>query len=977
MYLNKTLFCLLLLFSTCLLTAQNETANWYFGDNAGVTFNSGTPVALLDGQLSTTEGCATISNSSGQLLFYTDGITVWDKTHAIMPNGTDLLGDPSSSQSAIIVPKPGSINTYYIFTVDNEGGPNGLQYSELDLSLNSGNGDVTANKNVLLSTPTSEKISAVQHANGVDFWVITHGFDNSIFLAYEVTAAGVNTTAIESNSGTSHGGNAPDAIGCLKFSPNGERLALAKSFSSSFVEIFNFDATSGIVTDPINLTGMFYNLTSEGGAYGIEFSLDSNLLYVTDLNTGTGLSRIHQFNLTLNNQTDISNSDFILYDGNGLFGSLQLAIDEKIYIARAESTFLSAIDNPNEIGVSANFVNNAVNLNSLSAFGLPPFIQSYFNVGIQIENTCFGGQTQFSVNSTEAIFSIEWDFGDGTTSSDENPEHTYSAVGSYDVIVEVSSATETLSLTRTVEIFGVPTANVVSNYKLCDDSSNNGFEIFDLSSKSIEVYGGQSTSIFDLEFYSSLEDAENRINALPNSYTNTANPELVYATLFNTNNASCYIISTFELIVNTSPISSIVGDFRLCDDEVVDGLELVDLGLLDPAVLNGQSSTVFSISYHINQDDADNNASPLDIPYQTITNPQIIYARIENINNVSCFSTTEINIIVDDQLIAYQPNNMNVCDDEIFDGFETFTLNLQNPQISNGQTGSFEISYHLNEEDAIADASPLNNNYLNVSNPQTVYARIENSTNLNCFDVTSFQLEVLALPDIVTQETYYLCTGETIELEADEGYDYYNWSTGATTRAINIDGEGTYTVEIIDDFQTTPPISCSRIKTFTVIESDAAEIISIQIDDWSQNNNTVAVFVDGIGDYEYSLDGFSYQNSNTFTSLSPGTYTVFVRDINNCGIVSEEVFLLYYPKFFTPNGDAYNPTWQIINASAERDLEVLIFDRYGKLLAEFSGSSIGWDGTYGGQNMPAADYWFVVKRPGNGKTYKGHFALKR
>ena len=89
------------------------------------------------------------------------------------------------------------------------------------------------------------------------------------------------------------------------------------------------------------------------------------------------------------------------------------------------------------------------------------------------------------------------------------------------------------------------------------------------------------------------------------------------------------------------------------------------------------------------------------------------------------------------------------------------------------------------------------------------------------------------------------------------------------------------------------------------------------------------------------------------------------------------MFLLYYPKFFTPNGDAYNPTWQIINASAERDLEVLIFDRYGKLLAEFSGSSIGWDGTYGGQNMPAADYWFVVKRPGNGKTYKGHFALKR
>ena len=136
------------------LSAQNEAANWYFGENAGIQFDgSGNLLGSVnDGQLITREGCTTISDTDGNLLFYTDGRLVYDRTHQLMPNGTGLFGDSSSTQSAIIVPKPDDINIYYIFTVDTSNSLNspsnlGFNYSIVDLTLNGGLGDVTS-KNI-------------------------------------------------------------------------------------------------------------------------------------------------------------------------------------------------------------------------------------------------------------------------------------------------------------------------------------------------------------------------------------------------------------------------------------------------------------------------------------------------------------------------------------------------------------------------------------------------------------------------------------------------------------------------------------------------------------------------------------------------------------------------------------------------------------------------------------------------------------
>ena len=186
------LVVVVLMWNAKALYAQLEANNWYFGNYAGVSFSSGEPIALLDGALSTREGCATISDTNGNLLFYTDGQTVWNKNHLLMQNGGGLLGHPSSTQSAIIVPKPGSNTIYYIFTVPQALNYDGLRYSVVDMTLAGGLGAVTNQKNILLIQPVVEKVTAVRHANNIDIWVITHGRDNNTFYSFLITSAGVN-----------------------------------------------------------------------------------------------------------------------------------------------------------------------------------------------------------------------------------------------------------------------------------------------------------------------------------------------------------------------------------------------------------------------------------------------------------------------------------------------------------------------------------------------------------------------------------------------------------------------------------------------------------------------------------------------------------------------------------------------------------------------------------------------------------------
>jgi gliding motility-associated-like protein len=468
--LNRTAVILVLLSFLISVSAfgQKEGTIWYFGKNAGVNFNSVTPVALEDSKMSTQEGCATIADAKGNLLFYTDGTSVWNKDHVIMPNGNNLKGNSSSTQSAVVVRKPASATTFIIFTVGLESTGDGLQYSEVDMSLNGGLGDVNNIKNVQLETSTCEKITAIQHENERDFWIITQLYGQTLdkFHIYSLTASGVNASPQVSNLGDKIYQNSTEAIGYLKGSGDGQRFAAANSVKGT-IELFNFNNTSGQVSDLITLTGFTQNK-----CYGIEFSPNNNFLYIAEYSRP---AKLWQYDLTSYNQTDVANSKTEIVQYTGFFGALQLAANNKIYIAKYNESSLAAIEKPNAKGTACSYVETAVDLKSGKCYyGLPTFYNSIIEPlsAISKLNMCQGSATQFELTSNINYDSVVWNFGDIASSSNssraDSPSHVYTDTGMFDIRVVLHYPTLKDTLVDSVYIYRMPQIELGADTALCD-----------------------------------------------------------------------------------------------------------------------------------------------------------------------------------------------------------------------------------------------------------------------------------------------------------------------------------------------------------------------------------------------------------------------------------------------------------------------------------------------------------------------------
>lgn len=420
---------------------QGEANNWYFGNNAGITFNTNPPSALTNGQLNTNEGCSSISDPNGNLLMYTDGRTIWDKNHNIMPNadyfgGTGLNGDPSSTSSGLIVPHPTEPNLYFVFTVDephhnnafaypnqgptdengnrtetyddggiiprdDDGFNNGLNYSVVDMSLREGLGDVDpSSKNIQLITfedsledkkyKASEKITAVRGQDCNSVWVITH-FKNN-YYSFLINEFGIDANPIVSQvilniPTTSY---RRGALGYMKASPIGDKI-LTAHYSKTFnrddysdgidgsVYLYDFDNATGVVSNPIELIG-------DVNAYSVEFSQDGTKAYAVARDS---FVQIFQWDL---NTSDIPDSREIITTSTELFNALQLGPNGKIYHSLNSRPLLGVINNPNQTAENVNYTQDisqgAVSLaGRTSAAGLPPFIQSLFSKRIPIVET--------------------------------------------------------------------------------------------------------------------------------------------------------------------------------------------------------------------------------------------------------------------------------------------------------------------------------------------------------------------------------------------------------------------------------------------------------------------------------------------------------------------------------------------------------------------------------------------------------------
>lgn len=915
---TKKFFLINLIFMVVFIKgySQKESANWYFGEYAGLTFNYGIAQPLINSSLITTEGCATISDSNGNLLFYTDGVSIWDRKHELMPNGDKLLGHSSSSMAAIIIPKPGSVSNYYVFTVDKpsyyltENDPiSGVNYSEVDMSLNDGYGDiVSANKNTHLITynlssslekeyKSSEKISAVTSSDGRSIWVVTY-FINK-FYAFKVSEDGVNSTAVISSVNESvyptlnaDGANIT-AIGYMKVSPNGKKIAIAHSSTnggnprdgtkqSGKVFLYDFNNLTGEVSNQVEML-------NGGYPYGIEFSPNSELLYVTNsIFDSSDLfveSQLLQYNLSSNNNLG---SKQTIKSSQNIAGALQLAIDGKIYRAGYQvlslNSSISVINSPNALGAACNYLENTVTLgNKLPKLGLPPFIQSLFLYSFDYEFTCLGDQTHFFITSEDPFDSVLWDFGDGITSTEIDIYHEFTQSGVYPVSLTLSlNGVERDPVIKQV-IISEPPMIISEVYELvqCD--------LFDSNSE-------DGLASFNLELANSSISLEDDESVIINYYRTEA-----------------------EAIADTLNINSLNAIYR---NEVID--EIVYAKVLRP----------FTNCYNI--------AS----------------VKLKALNGVDLGLT---------QVLGCDFNK---------DSYADFDLSLESQRIIDKLSlpNDINISFYENIIDAQYGTNRLEGNYY--SYERTIYVRA--SGNNICYGIGELDLNVQSFVNVDDHLVLFCKDDFPVNIESGvpehEILNYsYEWNATEKSNNLLVYQPGFYDVLITNNIS-----GCSKSIRITVEEVEDALISDVQVGGLSASvileNDNKEPFVFRIDSQT------EYQQSNLFEDLNPGLHIVHVSDINFCNIIDYEFYIFGFPNFFTPNGDGYNDTWNVfgLNEVDFQDdiLTIYIFNRYGKLLKSFNPFLSSWDGTFKGEVLSNDDYWYKLRLP-EGKVYTGHFTLKR
>ncbi len=514
-----------------------------------------------------------------------------------------------------------------------------------------------------------------------------------------------------------------------------------------------------------------------------------------------------------------------------------------------------------------------------------------------------------------------------------------------------------------LNVIQVPEVNLAQPMATCDEDYD-GTVIFDITQAEFEILDVRQDNI-TVTYFETLTDLEANTNVItnPTSYSNISNPQTIFIKVNNTI-SNCYAMVPLELVVNLPPAINRFDSYDICENDT----NSFNLEEITPNLLEQTSNAI--VNYYSSEDDARNEENILNTNYTYVSSNDTLFARVES-STTQCFYVHEFSLNVNNLPIAYQPNDMESCDDN-FDGLFTFQLTNQNAQILGNQNPSnFSVTFYLDDILAQEGIANITENYPAITG-ETIFARVENNTT-GCFAVTSFMLTVYEKPflDIGDQVICLENLPLIVSANTNNIGDIYQWSTGASTPETEILEIGTYSITI------TTQNGCETTEIFTVSESEAATIEITETIDFSDPNNIV-VTISGIGNYLYQLDDNPAQASNIFENVSLGYHIITIKDLNGCSDVSKEIVVVDAPKFFTPNGDSYFDTWHITGIETLTGTVVSIFDRYGKLLKRLDSNSKGWDGYYNGNLMPANDYWFIadVKKGEIAFQVKGHFALR-
>jgi gliding motility-associated-like protein len=953
---TKYFLAIVLLVSGLASLSQNETSKWYFGDQAALNFMPALPVSLPFSPMSQSEGSASMADATGNLLFYTDGMTIWNQASQVMANGLNLMGNTSSSQ-VLIVPQPGNPGIYFVFTIDADGGPNGFRYSTVDMNLAAGMGSVTA-KNVLLYAPASEKLCATKHCNGKDIWVMSHEANNSIFKAYLVTSTGVSTIPVLSNIGS---GSAITGGGCMKFSPDGKKLGVAWVIPSGGpgFEIFDFDNATGLVSNslPIFEGGML-------GGYGCEFSPDGTKFYG---GASYSAGEIYQWDLCAGSAAAVVASKYTILSTQ--MGQLQLAKNGKIYISKYTTNTLGVIDSPNLGGPACNFIPVAITLPwpQTCRLGLPNFISNYF------EQPPFFTPFTYSVNPvlscltasftapqaslttgactqviTNPVASLLWQFGDpasgaANTSTLNNPVHVYPAAGAYTVQVTLLNACgRTLTTLQQPVLVSTITIGSASTFSMCSGSS-----------LSLTAGGGSANT------YSWSNGATGSLVVVSPTATT------VYS-VTQAGNTACGL-GTRTVYVMPLPQPVVPNPVRVCEGQFT----------LIPG--SGADNYIWTSSWS----GIVHSGPSLGITISTAAN-----FTVTGVSFYGCTNSTTVEIIPLPKPVLLVTGNETVC-----------------PGAAVQLTASGAISYTWS-----TFSSNWTINTFPGNGSQLSFTPAAGTTTLFVTGVNQFSITTAKMHDCYTTKAIYVVatrsnaitsfsyppacsnSGSVNPVAADLFSQGGTFSSGALPvdahtgiADVSTAAPGTYTVKYSVNSD-----NCTNAGSYTTgLLVSPPETLGISPSVIIGPGDATPLQVSGAIEYSWSpSENLSCIACSNPVASPKESSRYCVKALNHCSseacvdvIVSCDAKMNYsVPNAFSPNGDGKNDEFCLQGWSVCPSVfNIMIFDRWGEKVFESTDPDFCWDGIYKGRKLVADVFVYVVRSETGSKVVnkKGNITLIR
>ena len=666
--MRKKIFNIILILFPFILFGQNQGKIWYFGNTAGLDFNTNPPTALTNGQMSTNEGCATICDTAGQLIFYTDGISVWNKNHVKMPNGqggaSTLGGDPSSTQSGIIVPYPGQPNKYIIFTTSAYSNSN-AKYSVVDISLNSGLGDVElSSRATTLLNGVGEVVQATISANGNFWWIVVLKNNSNSYYAYKLTSTGVDiNNPVISNAGTS----IPTAgcIGYLKFNGANNKMVRADYFAGYF-EIFDFNSATGVISNPIKIT--------QTSAYGAEFSPNGRYLYISGI-PGT----LTQYDLNAGTTASDISASAVNIGASASYGAIQSAADGKLYVCVIGASSLGVISSPNSGGTASNYNATGQSLGSRTAtLGLPNIISSFVSTGPPVLNNLnvsniTGGGANLSANVASdggsAITTRGFYYGTspnpttnqtvltGTTGSMSTSISGLTPGTLYYYKAYATNANGTTSVEDTFTTMAgnsAPTISLISNQNNCEGHSNNtiSFTANDAETPDsllIVTVTSSNTSLIPND--SIILGGSGNIRTLTyKAISGIYDSSIITVTVNDTSGANA--VRTFKIYTNPAPSLSLSNDSFLFQS----GTAITPIAITNTGSTSGLTFSISpSVPSGLSFSTADGSISGIPNASSVKTNYSIIAS------NSKCNDTVELSIQTNSRPSISEINNQRLC----------------------------------------------------------------------------------------------------------------------------------------------------------------------------------------------------------------------------------------------------------------------------------------------------------------------------